>query len=131
MRRLCLVVSLVASLVALFAAERLAGAGACLTQACTCDDDCNGLVCSADGRCCGPPVTGTPCKRDGGAGAGGGGAGGGGTTGSGGTGSDGGTPPSSGGGCDAVGAAGSGGGAGLAASLLMLGAARRRTPRRR
>jgi hypothetical protein len=124
MRRLCLVWSIVAALAALFVVERVAGAGACLTTTCKCDDDCSGLVCSADGHCCGPPVTGTPCQKDGG----GGGAGGG----SGGAGSDAGTPPSGGGGgCGVGGAVGSGAGAALATSLLLLGAARRRTPRRR
>lgn len=68
---------LVAGVVGLVAALPLpASAGACITQTCTCDDDCPGLVCSAEGVCCGPPVTGTPCEPGGGGGTAGGATGG-------------------------------------------------------
>jgi hypothetical protein len=49
---------------ALVALPDTARAGACTTIPCRCDDDCGGTVCSADGVCCGPPITGTPCVPD-------------------------------------------------------------------
>jgi hypothetical protein len=112
MTRLGLVWLFVAAVVV--SGERAAWAGACTSQTCACDDDCSGLVCSSDGHCCGPPITGTPCKKDAGAAGTGG--------------SDAGTPPaSSSGGCRIAGTPGTGA---VAAALLALAVARRRSKRR-
>jgi hypothetical protein len=122
-RILCLAVALVG----LAVVERSARAGACTNETCKCDDDCSGLVCGPTGHCCGAPITGTPCAKDGGAsGAGGGsaGAGAGGTTGgAGATGSAG--SSSSGGGCRVAGDA-TLSHAGLVACALLLCARRAR-----